>query len=136
MERRHEPAADGGGAVKASVRRFDPGSEFRFREGCHITELSNSTEDPDVSIALARVEPGVTTAWHSLDDTMERYVIVHGRGRVEVGNVTPQDVNCRDVVLIPPGCRQRITNTGDEDLLFLAICSPPFVASVYRDLER
>ncbi len=121
--------------MKASVRRFEPGTEFRFREGCHITELSNSAEDPDVSIALARVEPGVTTAWHSLAGTAERYVIVRGRGRVEIADLAPRDVNSLDVVLIPPRCRQRITNIGDEDLVFLAVCSPRFVTSAYRDME-
>lgn len=125
----------GGAAVKASVRRFEPGAEFGFREGCHITELSNSAEDPDVSIALARVEPGVTTAWHSLAGTAERYVIVRGRGRVEIGDLAPRDVNSLDVVLIPPGCRQRISNVGDGDLVFLAVCSPRFVTSVYQDMK-
>lgn len=119
--------------MKASVRRFDPGVEFPFREGCHVTELSNSADDPDVSVALARVEPGVTTAWHSLAGMAERYVIIRGRGRVEIGDLAPVEVGSFDVVLIPPLCRQRITNSGEEDLLFLAICSPRFRESAYRD---
>jgi oxalate decarboxylase/phosphoglucose isomerase-like protein (cupin superfamily) len=40
-----------------------------------------------------------------------------------------------DVVLIPPMCRQRITNTGSEDLIFLAICTPRFSNDVYEDIE-
>ena len=39
------------------------------------------------------------------------------------------------VVLIPPGIRQRITNTGEADLIFLAVCTPRFTRTVYQDLE-
>ena len=39
------------------------------------------------------------------------------------------------MVLIPPGTRQRITNTGDADLIFLAVCTPRFTRVAYEDLE-
>lgn len=113
---------------------FSPGSEYLTPEGCYITELSNSAADPVVSIARARVEPGMTTRWHRLRDTGERYCIVSGSGRVEVGDLAPRDVGPGDVVLIPAGCRQRITNPGREDLVFLAICTPRFSWDAYEDL--
>ena len=109
---------------------------YYTEERCHINELSNIADDPAVSIAEARVEPGVTTRWHRLRDTVERYVILQGRGRVEVGNLPPQDVGPGDVVLIPAQCRQRITNTGADDLLFLAICSPRFQFHNYEDVDE
>ena len=77
----------------------------------------------------------MTTRWHRLEATTERYVILEGRGRVEIGDVRPQDVIPGDVVLIPPLCRQRITNTGAGDLVFLAICTPRFRPEAYEDLE-
>ncbi|MEA3397575.1 MAG: cupin domain-containing protein, partial [Chloroflexota bacterium] len=40
-----------------------------------------------------------------------------------------------DVVLIPPGVSQRISNTGAGDLMFLCICTPPFRPECYEDLE-
>jgi mannose-6-phosphate isomerase-like protein (cupin superfamily) len=89
-----------------------------------------------VSIARARVEPGVTTRWHRLSGTGERYCIINGRGLVEMGNSPPQEVTACDVVIIPPLCRQRITNTGSDDLVFLAICTPRFSNDVYEDLEN
>jgi mannose-6-phosphate isomerase-like protein (cupin superfamily) len=121
--------------MKEAVRRQNIGDEFYTRERCYITELSNTPDDPDASIARARVEPGVTTRWHRLSETVERYYIVSGRGRVEVGNLPPQEVNAGDIVLIPPKCRQRITNIGSEDLIFLAICTPRFSNDVYEDIE-
>lgn len=110
-------------------------TEFYTDERCYITELSNIEADPDVSIARARVEPGVTTRWHRVIDTAERYVILEGTALVEVGDLPAQEVGLGDVVLIPPSCRQRITNLGKEDLIFLAICSPRFRQEAYEDIE-
>lgn len=118
-----------------AVKRMRPDEEFFIAEGCHIIELVQVEDDPQLSIARARVEPGMTTRWHRLAGTAERYVILAGRGRVEVGSLPPHEVFPGDVVLIPPSCRQRITNTGDKGLLFLAICTPPFRQENYEDIE-
>ncbi|HEY9532465.1 MAG TPA: cupin domain-containing protein [Burkholderiales bacterium] len=48
--------------------------------------------------------PGVTTRWHRVRDAAERYVILEGQGRAEVGDLPPQEVGPGDVVLIPPSC--------------------------------
>lgn len=119
----------------AEIKHLDPDAEFATPERCDIIEVSNSDADPELSIARARVLPGETTRWHRLRDTAERYVIISGRGRAEAGDLPPEGVGPGDVVLIPPGCRQRITNTGQEDLIFLAICTPRFTEAVYEDLE-
>jgi mannose-6-phosphate isomerase-like protein (cupin superfamily) len=85
-----------------------------------------------MSIAIARVEPGVTTAFHYLDGIDERYLMISGKGRMEVGDLRPQDIRSGDVVYIPAGTKQRITNTGSEDLLFYCICTPPFDEKRYH----
>jgi mannose-6-phosphate isomerase-like protein (cupin superfamily) len=122
--------------MKEEIRHMDLTAEFFTEERCHITELSNIEADPDVSIARARVEPGVATRWHRVNAIAERYVILEGMGLVEVGDLPPQEVSYGDVVLIPPSCRQRITNLGKEDLIFLAICSPRFRQEAYEDIEE
>lgn len=118
--------------MKPAIKRSEASAEFHTSEGCDILELSNSADDADASIARARVAPGVTTQWHRLVGTTERYVILEGRGRVEVGDLPAQEVIAGDVVLIPPMCRQRITNIGEEDLVFLAICTPRFRQEAYE----
>ena len=110
-------------------------AEFFTAELCHITELSNSPVDEALSVARARVEPGVTTRWHRLHGIAERYVIVSGHGVVEVGELPPQAVAPGDVVVIPAGCRQRIRNDGAHDLVFHALCTPRFRPEAYEDLE-
>lgn len=122
--------------MKAEILPFSPDTEFYIKERCYIIEYSNSDNDSDLSIAQARVEPGVTTAWHYLDGVTERYVIISGTGRVEVGDLDPRDVSYGDTVIIPPNVRQRITNTSDsENLIFLALCTPRFDDAIYESLE-
>jgi len=121
--------------MKETIKQQNIKEEFYTPEKCYITELSNTPDDPDVSIARARVELGVTTRWHRLKGTFERYFIISGRGIVEIGKLPPQEVIAGDFVLIPPMCRQRITNTGTEDLVFLAICSPRFSQDVYENID-
>lgn len=121
--------------MQAEIRRLDPRAEFCTPEGCYINELSNVDTDAHVSIARARVPAGRATRWHRLRGTAERYVILAGAGKVEVGSLPAQEVGPGDVVLIPAASRQRIASLGDEDLVFLAICTPRFRPDVYEDLE-
>jgi mannose-6-phosphate isomerase-like protein (cupin superfamily) len=121
--------------MKEKIKKQNLKNEFYTAEKCFITELSNTPDDPDVSIARARVEPGVTTRWHRLKGTSERFYIISGKGLVDIGEQPPQEVIAGDVVLIPPLCPQRITNIGKDDLIFLAICSPRFVQDAYKDIE-
>jgi mannose-6-phosphate isomerase-like protein (cupin superfamily) len=60
--------------------------EYWFHEGCHIMEIANHPNDPQVSIARARVEPGQQTIWHRLKGVTERYLVIAGSGIVEVGD--------------------------------------------------
>lgn len=121
--------------MRARVIHPQPENEYWLWEGCHILELVNHPEDPEVSIARARVEAGGATEWHSLIDVTERYLIVQGEGIVEVAGMDPTSVGPGDVVCIPAQTAQRIINVGDADLVFYAICSPRFVARCYRSLD-
>jgi mannose-6-phosphate isomerase-like protein (cupin superfamily) len=121
--------------MQPHIKKVDLSSEYYFDEGCYITELSNSDDDPSLSIARARVEPGVTTKLHKLIDTIERYVILEGEGLVELQGLEPQKLGVNNVVIIPPNCAQKITNTGSRDLIFLAICMPPFTNRCYQEIK-
>src|SRR6266550_5135524 len=110
--------------------------EIMTSEGCYIQELSNSNEDVEVSIARARVRPGVTTSRHLLRSTDERLLILQGKGVVEIGAEFRADVSPGDVVWIPRDITQRITNTGADDLVFLCICAPRFKRSCYESPEE
>ena len=110
-------------------------NEYYFEEGCFINELHNTADDVAVSVARARVRPGETARWHRLQGICERYLMLEGSGLVEIGTAAPQMVGAGETVVIPPGVRQRITNTGKGDLIFLAVCTPRFVPEAYEDVE-
>ncbi len=117
------------------ILKQDLAKEFRTEERCFIFESLNASND-SLSVARARVEPGVTTHWHSVEGTVERYIVAEGKGRVQVGGLEPEEVGPGDVVLIPAGVRQRITNIGSTDLIFYCVCTPPFDQKNYQDLEE
>ena len=120
--------------MQPQVKPFNLAKEFYFAEGCYIVEISNSDDDPELSITRARVKPGVTTKLHRLQNIIERYVIIEGEGLIEVGSLSPQKVRMGDVVIIPAMCNQKITNTGENDLIFLAICTPKFNTESYQEV--
>jgi mannose-6-phosphate isomerase-like protein (cupin superfamily) len=107
--------------------------EYFFDEGCYILELSNSADDPTLSIARARLLPNTQTKLHKLINTVERYIILEGKGLVTVGELPETIVSTGDVVIIPKNCPQAIQNIGNVDLIFLAICTPRFKTENYYD---
>ena len=72
--------------MQAKVFKTSEDQEFKPSERCFILELSNSRADETLSVARVRVEPAVTTAWHSIDGTDERYVILEGGGKPNPGD--------------------------------------------------
>jgi len=109
-------------------------NEFDTGERCSIIEIANRPELSSLSIAQARVKPGVVTQDHALSDTDEYYYILEGQGRATIDNETFL-VKKSDVLFIPKNKSQYIENTGDSDLIFLCICSPRFEPKNYMDLE-
>jgi mannose-6-phosphate isomerase-like protein (cupin superfamily) len=121
--------------VLSEVKKYDRRQEYETDERCHITEVANDAGDDQLSIARARVDAGVTTAWHRLEGISERYIIVSGEGLVEVEGIEATPVGPGDVVRIPAGKAQRIANRGDQQLIFFAVCVPPFRAAAYVNLD-
>ncbi len=118
-----------------SVHRPDLDEERLTGERCLILEILNTPAEPKMSLARARVPPGVCTALHRLDGVTERYYMLEGRGAVRIGSGPETEVEGGDCVTIPPGVAQQIRNTGPKDLVFLCICTPRFVPACYVDLE-
>jgi len=107
-------------------------NEFSTAERCFIAENYSSN---CISVARARVQPGVTTVAHHLKGVDEIYLVTSGRGKVNVGDLEPTEVGAGDVIVIPAGTSQRITNIGKADLVFYCICTPKFTANCYCDEE-
>jgi len=117
------------------IRHPDEGEEYDTTERCRILEIWNRADDPAVSIARARVAPGVTTRLHRLAGIAERYLILSGRGQIDIAGESARVVVPGDLVYIPPDCPQRIHNPGPGELIFLALCTPRFVPEAYLDID-
>lgn len=121
-------------ANQAGLRSPDPAKEYFTQERCYINPLVGGGEPGGVSIALARVTPGVITELHRLRDTDESYLVLRGRGRMTVGDRV-FEIAPGDVVLIPAGVPQKVEGLGPADLEFYCVCTPPFRPDCYEPLE-
>jgi mannose-6-phosphate isomerase-like protein (cupin superfamily) len=106
--------------------------EYLTAERCYIAE---NFSDKDVSIARAVVKPGITTKAHHLKKIQEIYIITAGEGKVKFSGLESTNVSVGDVIVIPVGVSQKITNTGQTDLVFYCVCTPRFTEDCYFDDE-
>jgi mannose-6-phosphate isomerase-like protein (cupin superfamily) len=115
--------------MKPKIVKANCIKETLTSERCFVAEQFSAE---DVSIAQARVKPGITTISHHLDGVNEIYLIMSGEGQVDIGGLTPAIVTSGDLVIIPAGTSQRISNIGQSDLVFYCICTPRFTAECYN----
>ena len=107
------------------AHKKQPLMEFHTEEGYYVTEWWNSPDDPALSVARMRVEPGATTSAYALHGITERFLFLSGHGIVEIDERL-YEVGPGDGLLVKAGARRRVSNRGDRDLGFLAICRPRF----------
>jgi mannose-6-phosphate isomerase-like protein (cupin superfamily) len=117
------------------VKKYQAEKQFTTPERCTINELLNQASDTDCSIAKASVAPGVTTQLHAVKNTIERYIILEGEAKVVINHSPAEHVGYLDIVTIPAGQSQKITNCGQSELIFLCVCSPRFEQKNYQNLE-
>ena len=100
---------------------------FTTKDASTIRSLLDRTNSSatNLSLAEATVMPGQATEPHRHPRSEEIYYILSGRGRMVLGDEA-REVGPLDAILIPPGTRHTIANTGDEPLVFLCCCAPPY----------
>ncbi len=79
----------------------------------------------NVLITWVEGEPGSEQSTHAHPDSEQVYVVVHGRGAMNVGDET-QEVGPGTMILVPPGSNHSIRNIGEEKLVFVSATAPPF----------
>jgi mannose-6-phosphate isomerase-like protein (cupin superfamily)/glycosyltransferase A (GT-A) superfamily protein (DUF2064 family) len=111
------------------VRKRDEARPFTAKDGSTIREIfhPHHTGAKNQSFAEATVAPGEKTREHHHAESEEIYYLLKGRGRVSVGGEV-REVGPSTAVLIPPGTKHSIENSGTEDLVFLCSSVP-----TYRD---
>lgn len=109
------------------VKKLSNCQGFIANDGCIIQELLHPKNDPvklPYSFAIATVEPRKSTYNHILKQT-EMYFILSGQGRLHIDQEQTQ-LYQGDLALIGAEQHQWIENTGETDLIFAAIVSPPW----------
>ena len=68
---------------------------------------------------------GEATTAHYHPKSEELYFFTAGRGRLRIGD-EEREVGVGDCAVIPPGAEHKLYNIGDEPLVLLCCCSPPY----------
>jgi mannose-6-phosphate isomerase-like protein (cupin superfamily) len=100
---------------------------FRTLDGSEIREVAGPARGDAVnqSLAEATVDPGGQTAEHFHKVSEEIYFFTQGRGRMRLGEAE-HEVEAGSCVVIPPGVRHKLWNTGPEPLRLLCCCAPAY----------
>jgi mannose-6-phosphate isomerase-like protein (cupin superfamily) len=98
-------------------------SRERERLRSHLL-LQKGDADAEMTVTWVDVEPGGRQRPHS-HDPQQVYVIVAGRGRMQVGD-EEMEVGAGELVLIPSGVEHGIVNVGDERLTYVSAATPAF----------
>jgi mannose-6-phosphate isomerase-like protein (cupin superfamily) len=109
------------------VTRLADVESFTTLDGSGIREVAGPARGDAVnqSLAEATVKAGGETAEHYHRVTEEIYFFTHGSGRMRLGE-HEHEVEAGACVVIPPGVRHKLWNTGKEPLRLLCCCAPAY----------
>jgi mannose-6-phosphate isomerase-like protein (cupin superfamily) len=107
--------------------RLEDREPFVTADGSSIREIAGVSSGNAVnqSLAEATVPPGAETIEHFHRASEEIYHFTAGAGRMRLGGLEA-DIRAGDTVVIAPGVPHKLWNTGDEPLVLLCCCSPPY----------
>jgi len=103
------------------IPEFLAGDHTRLKEVLHP---QNDNLDLGFSLAYAYLKIGEKSLPHRLAHS-ETYFFLSGEGIIFIDD-KKQNVVSNDIVFVPSNAEQYVENTGDSDLKFLCIVSPPW----------
>jgi mannose-6-phosphate isomerase-like protein (cupin superfamily) len=109
------------------VRSREDAEAFTTLDGSEIRVLLDARLGGarNQSLAEASLPAGGSTRRHRHPRTEELYVLLEGRGEMEVAGER-RSVGPGDAILIPPGALHQITAAAEGPLRFLCCCAPPY----------
>ncbi len=93
--------------------------------------LQKGEAETAMTVTWVDIEPGGSQRLHS-HGPQQVYVIVAGRGRMQVGD-EEREVGRGELVLIPSGAKHGIVNIGAERLTYVSAATPAFDLEVVYD---
>lgn len=114
------------------VRLIVADAQVLERPGKRSAQIVSRRNAPDARITVTRVamRPGAVSPRHHHDGAEQTWIVERGTAQLLIANGATQALAAGDVVITPPGEIHGIENTGDEDLVYLTVTTPP------EDMER
>ena len=91
----------------------------------HILLRAGRFDARNLLITWTVVAPRGQQRGHSHTGSEQAYIFIQGTGRMQVGD-EKEFVGPGELVYVPPGTLHSVTNTGDDNLVFITAASPPF----------
>ncbi len=113
--------------TKLFTKHLNDCEKIIANDGCYLKELLHPKNDPvelPYSFSIATVSAGESTYHHYLKQT-EVYFILEGKGRLYVGSETTNLIK-GSTAIVSRYKEQWLENTGEIDLEFIVIVSPPW----------
>jgi mannose-6-phosphate isomerase-like protein (cupin superfamily) len=104
----------------------EAGAPFVTPGGERIVELignASPAQSARHSVAVITLPPGKSSALHMQPEAEESYLVTAGRAEIRVGEET-FSLHEGTAVLIPSQAPRKIANSGDDDLVYVAVCVP------------
>ncbi|MCH2042496.1 MAG: cupin domain-containing protein [Saprospiraceae bacterium] len=107
------------------IKNITDAPEFQAGDATRLREVLHPNHDQlpiGYSIAHARLLAGTASLPHRLKSS-ETYYFLQGKGLMHIEGET-QEVCANSIIFVPPNASQYVSNTGNEDLVFLCIVEP------------
>ena len=110
------------------IRQLSRSAPFTTKDSSTIRSLLDRSNAPvrNQSLAEATLPAGGRTQPHRHRLSEEFYYVIEGEGVMSIGE-EESPVSPGDAVLIPPGARHALRNTGPGPLRILCCCAPPYM---------
>jgi len=111
-----------------TIRRKDDLKPFDSEHGETVREFFGKAVGPDGvqhSLAHIVIAPGKASLKHHHPIAEESYYILSGQARMVIDGEECA-MKASDGVVILPKREHQIFNDGEEDLVFIAVCVPPW----------
>lgn len=99
------------------------GSGALVRAGSSFRRVENTTRR--TQLVSMHLQAGERLGEEIHSDGDQLFFFVSGRGRVVIAGVESRELTAGDVAVVPAGVRHDVVATGDQDLRFWTVYSPP-----------
>jgi mannose-6-phosphate isomerase-like protein (cupin superfamily) len=110
-----------------NLTRYDDIEAFATKDGSEIREWAGrvATGTDAQSLAEASLPPGGATTEHYHPIAEELYLVTAGTGRLRIED-EERDIAAGDCIVIPPGARHKLFNSGNDVLRVVCACAPAY----------